>query len=108
MNHSAAESRPKKTADHKERKGRKKDVGATGWSPSFARGENLAQAKVILFFLAVSLLICFHPAEAQQPAKIPRIGYLSSTGNSTNPGPNVEAFRQGLQDVKRKAQGVRR
>src|SRR5262249_50796532 len=28
-----------------------------------------------------------------------RIGYLSSTGDSTNPGPNIEAFRQGLRDL---------
>jgi hypothetical protein len=29
----AAKPQPKKTVNHK---GRKKDVGATGWSPSFA------------------------------------------------------------------------
>jgi putative ABC transport system substrate-binding protein len=34
--------------------------------------------KVILFLLAASVLICFHPAEAQQPKKVPRIGYLSA------------------------------
>ena len=38
-------------------------------------------------------------AEAQQPAKIPRIGYLSGTGDSSNPGPYVEALRQGLRDL---------
>ncbi|MEP6943825.1 MAG: ABC transporter substrate-binding protein [Betaproteobacteria bacterium] len=35
----------------------------------------------------------------QQPAKIPRIGYVSETGNSANPGPYVEAMRQGLRDL---------
>jgi putative ABC transport system substrate-binding protein len=36
-------------------------------------------------------------AEAQQPTKIPRIGYVSGTGDSTNPGPYIEALRQGLE-----------
>jgi len=36
---------------------------------------------------------------AQQPKKIPRIGYVSGTGNAINPGPQVEAFRRGLQDL---------
>ena len=39
------------------------------------------------------------PADAQQPPKIPRIGYLSGTGDSSNPGPYVEALRQGLRDL---------
>ena len=34
--------------------------------------------KVILFLLSVSLLICSNVAEAQQPKKVPRIGYLSA------------------------------
>jgi putative ABC transport system substrate-binding protein len=38
-------------------------------------------------------------AQAQQPAKIPRIGYLSGTGNAANPGPYVGALRQGLRDL---------
>src|ERR1700730_10083725 len=43
--------------------------------------------------------LCF-TAEAQQPTKIPRIGYLSGRGNPTpsTPDPNAEAFRQGLRD----------
>ena len=36
--------------------------------------------------------------EAQQPAKAPRIGYLSGSGDPSNPGPLVEFLRQGLQD----------
>jgi ABC-type uncharacterized transport system substrate-binding protein len=35
-------------------------------------------------------------AEAQQPPKIPRIGYISGTGTPADPGPYVEALRQGL------------
>jgi hypothetical protein len=32
--------------------------------------------------------------EAQQPAKVPRIGYLRVVGAPSVPGPNVEAFRR--------------
>src|ERR1043166_6140672 len=49
---------------------------------------------VAAMLLAVAVL-----AEAQQPAKVPRIGYLSRTGDSKNPGPQVEGFRQGLRDL---------
>jgi putative tryptophan/tyrosine transport system substrate-binding protein len=38
-------------------------------------------------------------AEAQQPTKIPRIGYVSGTGDVSNQGPYVEALRQGLRDL---------
>jgi hypothetical protein len=38
-------------------------------------------------------------AEAQQAKKIPRIGYLSGAGDPSNLGPNVEAFRRGLQEL---------
>jgi putative tryptophan/tyrosine transport system substrate-binding protein len=38
-------------------------------------------------------------SEAQQPKKIPRIGYLSGAGDPSNPGPNIEAFRRGLQEL---------
>jgi putative ABC transport system substrate-binding protein len=60
----------------------------------------LAPALLVILFALCSLLLapCF-PAEAQQPTKIPRIGYLSSTGDSTNPGPHIAAFRQGLRDL---------
>jgi putative tryptophan/tyrosine transport system substrate-binding protein len=36
--------------------------------------------------------------EAQQPGKIPRIGYVSGSGDPINPGPEIGAFRQGLRD----------
>ena len=38
-------------------------------------------------------------AHAQQPTKIARIGFLSSTGDVRNPGQSVEAFRRGLRDL---------
>jgi putative ABC transport system substrate-binding protein len=38
-------------------------------------------------------------AAAQQPKKIPRIGFVTSIGDPNTPGPQVEAFRQGLRDL---------
>ena len=49
--------------------------------------------------LGAMLFALGSPVEAQQPAKIPRIGYLAGFGNPNNPGPQVEAFRQGLREL---------
>jgi putative ABC transport system substrate-binding protein len=38
-------------------------------------------------------------ADAQQPPKIPRIGYISGTGDAYHQGPYVEALRQGLKEL---------
>jgi putative tryptophan/tyrosine transport system substrate-binding protein len=48
---------------------------------------------VVVVVLAVAVI-----AEAQQPAKIPRIGYLSGSFASTSPD-RREAFRQGLREL---------
>ena len=48
----------------------------------------------VLALCAMLFALCF-PAEAQQPKKVPRIGFLS--GTSTNP--RREAFRQGLREL---------
>jgi putative tryptophan/tyrosine transport system substrate-binding protein len=55
--------------------------------------------KIFIWLLATVLLTTALPAEPQQPAKIPRIGYVSGGGDANNPGPFVEAFRQGLRDL---------
>src|ERR1700730_4121698 len=48
---------------------------------------------------ALLFALCFS-ADAQQPKKIPRIGYLSGgSGDASNRGPPVEAFRRGLRDL---------
>jgi len=47
----------------------------------------------ILVLLAVAVI-----AQAQQPTKVPRIGYLSATSPSANVG-RIEAFRQGLGEL---------
>jgi putative ABC transport system substrate-binding protein len=53
--------------------------------------------KLILLALTTTVL-CFGPAEAQQTATIPRIGYLSGNSSAANE-PYVEALRQGLGDL---------
>jgi putative tryptophan/tyrosine transport system substrate-binding protein len=55
--------------------------------------------KAIAFLLTTLALGSIHSAEAQPQAKIPRIGYVSGGGNTSNPGPYVEALRQGLRDL---------
>jgi putative tryptophan/tyrosine transport system substrate-binding protein len=54
--------------------------------------------KIVFLALSVMLFALCFPADAQQPAKIPRIGYLSGSSISANP-PWREAFRQGLRDL---------
>jgi putative tryptophan/tyrosine transport system substrate-binding protein len=58
----------------------------------------MKKAAVPSILVAVVLLAVAVIAEAQQPAKIPLIGYVSATGDPSNPGPNVEGFRRGLRD----------
>jgi ABC-type uncharacterized transport system substrate-binding protein len=55
--------------------------------------------KKIVWLVTLLFLVSATFAEAQQPKKISRIGYLSATGDANNPGPQVEAFRQGLRDL---------
>ena len=49
--------------------------------------------------LGAMLFALCSSAEAQQIGKIPRIGYVRVVGVPSIPGPNVEAFRQGLKDL---------
>jgi putative ABC transport system substrate-binding protein len=44
------------------------------------------------------LLACVHLAEAQQPAKIPHIGFIVAGSRSSSQS-NLDAFRQGLRDL---------
>jgi hypothetical protein len=48
---------------------------------------------VLVLLLAVAGI-----AEAQQPKKIPRIGYLAPVFACSGSVPSLEAFRQGLRD----------
>jgi putative ABC transport system substrate-binding protein len=51
------------------------------------------------FTLSAILFALCLPAEAQQPGKVPRIGFLPSSGDANNPGIQVTAFQQGLRDL---------
>ena len=59
----------------------------------------MKKARWSSILVAVMLLTVAVVTEAQQPKKIPRIGYLSGAGDPSNPGPNVEAFRRGLREL---------
>jgi putative tryptophan/tyrosine transport system substrate-binding protein len=54
--------------------------------------------KTVLLLIAF-ILGLIHVANAQQPTKISRVGYVSGTGDASNQGPFVEALRQGLRDL---------
>src|SRR5262245_36657928 len=64
-----------------------------------SRQWSVVSKNVFCFALSAMLFALCFSAEAQRPGKIPRIGYVSSAGDSSNPGPNTEAFRQGLRDL---------
>ena len=52
-----------------------------------------------LFWLLATVLLTTAPfAEAQQQAKVPRVGYLAAASASANAA-RIEAFRQGLRDL---------
>src|SRR5215813_12334571 len=54
--------------------------------------------KVILFLFAASALICANLDEAQQPKKVPRIGYLSSSDPATDSS-RFEPIRLALREL---------
>src|SRR5262245_24106649 len=56
---------------------------------------------VISFALCAMLFALSVSAEAQQPKKVPRIGYLATRNSptSTTPDPAADAFQQGLRDL---------
>jgi putative ABC transport system substrate-binding protein len=54
--------------------------------------------KVICLALGAMLLALSLPAAAQQPMKVPRIGFLHSSSRSSTSA-HVEAFRQGLREL---------
>ena len=55
--------------------------------------------KIIHVWLLVTIMLTtVSSAEAQQPKKVPRVGYLAAVSASAD-APRVEAFRQGLRDL---------
>jgi ABC-type uncharacterized transport system substrate-binding protein len=59
----------------------------------------MKKAAVLSILVVAMLLAVGAIAEAQQPTKVSRIGYVSGTGDPQTPGPRVEAFRRGLRDL---------
>ena len=55
--------------------------------------------KITAFALCAMLLALYVSAQAQQPGRIPRIGFLPSSGDTNNPGIEVRAFQQRLRDL---------
>ena len=56
------------------------------------------RTRKLLGLFAVALTVHAVNAEAQQPTKIPRIGYLGGASLCAIPAP-IEAFRQGLREL---------
>jgi len=52
--------------------------------------------RLIYLVLGAVLLVVSSPVEAQQPGKVPRIGYVSGTDANS---PYIKAFREGLRDL---------
>ena len=60
----------------------------------------MKKAAALSILIAVTLLAVTLIAVAQQPKKIPRIGYvIGSVGTATNPDPFAQAFRQRLKEL---------
>src|SRR5215467_3932511 len=54
--------------------------------------------KIFGFTFSAVLLVLSFQAEAQQPKKVPQVGYLDAGFPSMN-ATRIEAFRQGLRDL---------
>ena len=53
---------------------------------------------ILSTLLVVAVVVVGTNADAQQPTKIPRIGFLVANFPTTNPA-RIEAFRQGLREL---------
>src|SRR5713226_5946657 len=74
--------------------------GGFFWFRSDNRKSKIENLKSVGFlFLCVTLAMCGAAAQAQQPKKVPRVGFLAGSGDPNTPGPQVEAFRRGLRDL---------
>jgi putative ABC transport system substrate-binding protein len=61
--------------------------------------EKTMSRRMMVFVLSVAILACTHPADAQQPTKLPQIGYLTGVTLSAQSA-RIEAFRQGLRELR--------
>jgi putative ABC transport system substrate-binding protein len=83
---------------HNEKKSeREQSAESKGHSTERKRGRKLMRKNVMRLTLCAMLFALYVPAEAQQPKKVPRIGYLSPT-NRTTESPRAEAIRLALHE----------
>ncbi len=61
-------------------------------------GRKPMSKKIVVLVLAIVMLVCVHPVEAQQPTKVPRIGYLIGLSPAAFAA-RLDAFRQGLREL---------
>ena len=54
--------------------------------------------KIVMILLGALIMASVHLAIAQEPKKIPQIGYQSG-GSSSAAAPRIDAFRQGLREL---------
>ena len=59
----------------------------------------MKKAAASSILVSVMLLAVVVIAEAQQPKKVPRIGYLSCVLTAEGQSAHIEAFRQGLREL---------
>jgi putative ABC transport system substrate-binding protein len=78
-----------------EQRGKEKRSGQPAGNGSKQAGMGKKSLVVLLIGLALASV---HPAEAQQPAKVPRIGVISQ-GSLSSTARNIKAFREGLRDL---------
>jgi hypothetical protein len=64
-----------------------------------SRQWSVVSKSVVCFSLSVFLFALCSSAEAQQPKKVARIGYLSGTGGPNTSGLQENAFLRGLRDL---------
>src|ERR1044071_5614174 len=76
--------------------------GAGGPSRRASADGSVAEADMknkIAAVILCAMLLALGTSAAQQPPKIPRIGVLSTAGDSRIPGFQIEAFRKGLVEI---------
>ena len=68
------------------------------WIKTLFQYSNIPTRKILCAVPCALLLALSLPVAAQQPAKVPQIGYLNANFPSANPA-RIEAFREGLRDL---------
>ena len=70
------------------------------WSVGNVRGRFLITNRIVFTLALCAMLFALNPSsDAQQPKRVPRIGFVNTEGSPQAPGPQFQAFRQGLRDL---------